>query len=255
MDVCCVLPVSFYIQAALTTFPILADRGITERCNSLPKFLNFHSFFWRIGQKVAWRLILCALAPRSEKSSLRHCNWLGNNFICQCYTKDRSENTSDYRSPHFAGQEPNWMFNLYRVEFASSDPANHVDVTFVPSEGPIRFQRIYSSRMHQILDLMSAENFLNEDPTSPQNVKRKPIFYIGKKSYVEYVISLFKFSIIVWPDTKEGNVKDISICGTLRIVKNERITSMTTWISIFPNHPRTSPNHGFQGNETRKRIN
>lgn len=141
MDVCCVLPVSFYIQAALTTFPILADRGITERCNSLPKFLNFHSFFWRIGQKVAWRLIPCALAPRSEKSSIRHCNWLGNNFICQCYTKDRSENTSDYRSPHFAGQEPNWMFNLYRVEFASSAPANHVDVTFVPSEGPIRFHR------------------------------------------------------------------------------------------------------------------
>ena len=33
------------------------------------------------------------------------------------------------------------MVNLYRVEFALSDPVNYVDVTFVLNEGPIRFHR------------------------------------------------------------------------------------------------------------------
>ena len=33
------------------------------------------------------------------------------------------------------------MFSLDLVEIQDSDPANYVDVTFEPTEGPIRFQR------------------------------------------------------------------------------------------------------------------
>ena len=33
------------------------------------------------------------------------------------------------------------MFNLFRVMFEASDPAQYVDVTFIPWEGPVRFER------------------------------------------------------------------------------------------------------------------
>ena len=39
------------------------------------------------------------------------------------------------------GQEPNWMLNLDPVIFDVDDPAAYVDITFLSSEGPIRFQR------------------------------------------------------------------------------------------------------------------
>ena len=131
----------------LLFYGVRPERAPLEaQISSLPRLFS---------EELAKRVVCCPFpsgtgAPtRPEKSRIRQrlqsitCSGTILFFILTLKIKAKTllNSSTNYGSPYFAGQEPNWMFNLYRVEFASSEPANYVDVTFVPSEGPIRFHR------------------------------------------------------------------------------------------------------------------